>query len=78
MMFLSLTGIFGAGGAALLLTGGAYGTYDFGYWQYTRVTGGGENAFNTSAALGWMITAISLPISLFFKRLADRVEPAEF
>ena len=73
-----MMGIFGAGGAALLLTGGAYGTYDFPFWQYMQITKGGENAQYVMSALGWMITAISIPISLTFKKLADKVEPVEY
>ncbi len=77
-MFLNLCGIFGSGGAALLLTQGAYGTYDFPYWQYVKVTDGESGSTYICAALGWLITLIAMPISLLFKHLADKVEAVEF
>ena len=36
MAMLSVTGILDAGGAALLLTGGAYGTYDISFYLYNN------------------------------------------
>ena len=59
-----------------LFTGGDYDTMTIAFWIYQRTVSGGQTGF--AAALGWMLTLIALPIALFVRWLADKVEPIEY
>ena len=75
MLLMKFCGMLGAGGPVLLFTKGSYGTYTLSYWIYELTTGGGTYR---GAAVGLVMTAISLPISLVFNWLANKVEPIEY
>jgi ABC-type sugar transport system permease subunit len=80
-MFLSICGIFGSGGATYLFgLNGAYGTWDFPFWQYYMIAIATNDSANTymCAALGWFVTLIAAPLSLVFRKLANKVEAVEY
>ena len=66
------------GGAALLLTGGAYGTYDLGYYEFVLTTSGSSASQGLSGALGLLKSLIMLPITLFINYKVRKIEPVEF
>lgn len=76
MLLLQFSGIFGAGGPVLLFTKGQYGTYTLSYWIFEQTQGG--NGVTRGACLGLVLTCITLPIILVFKRWADSIEPIEY
>ena len=78
MFMLAITGILGAGGAALLLTGGEYGTYDLGYYEYVLTTSGSSANQSLAGALGLMKSLIMLPVTLFINYKVKKIEPVEF
>ena len=78
MAMLSVTGILDAGGAALLLTGGAYGTYDISFYLYKYTVSGTLNDQGISGAVGLIKGAIVLPIALIVNRLVNKVETVEY
>ena len=78
MAMLSVTGILDAGGAALLLTGGAYGTYDISFYLYKYTVSGTLNDQGISGAVGLIKGAMVLPIALIVNRLVNKVETVEY
>ena len=78
-MVLMFAGIFSASGASFLLTGGEYGTETFSSWMYkfminnTSGYAGNVNAFNFMAALGMVVTIITLAISLAVRKISDKM-----
>ena len=78
MFMLATTGILGASGAALLLTNGAYGTYDIGFYQYVLTTSGSMADQGLAAALGLLTSLIVLPLTLFVNHMVKKIEPVEF
>ena len=78
MFMLAITGILGAGGAALLLTGGEYGTYDLGFYEYILTTSGSSANQGLAGALGLMKSLIMLPITLFINYRVKKIETVEF
>ena len=78
MAMLSVTGILDAGGAALLLTGGAYGTYDISFYLYKYTVSGTLNDQGIAGAVGLIKGAIVLPVALIINRLVNKVETVEY
>ena len=78
MALLSVTGILDAGGAALLLTGGAYGTYDIGFYLYKYTVSGTLNDQGISGAVGLIKGAIVLPLALIINRFVNKIETVEY
>ena len=78
MALLSITGILDAGGAALLLTGGAYGTYDIGFYLYKYTISGSLNDQGISGAVGLLKGAVVLPIALIVNRFVNKIETVEY
>ena len=78
MALLSVTGILDAGGAALLLTGGAYGTYDVGFYLYKYTVSGSLNDQGLSGAVGLIKGALVLPIALIVNRFVNKIETVEY
>jgi len=76
MLLLQFCGFLGASGPVLLFTKGQFGTYTLSYWIFEQTQGGA--GLNKGAALGLVMTVVSLPVVLIFKRLADKVEPIEY
>jgi ABC-type sugar transport system permease subunit len=80
-MFLSICGIFSAGGGTYLFgLNGAYNTWDYPFWQYYMIALATADSANTymCAALGWFVTLIAAPISLLFRKLSNKVESVEY
>lgn len=78
MLMLQFIGIFGASGPALLLTGGAYGTYDMGYYIYTLTVSGSRASQSLAGAIGLLTGLLTLPLALFIRKLVNKIEPVEF
>ncbi len=78
MMVLSLTGLFTTNGAALLLTGGGYGTYDLGFYNYVLTTSGSKASQGISGAIGLITGTLTLPIALVVNKLVQKIEPIEY
>lgn len=78
IFMLQCIGIFGAGGPALLLTGGAYGTYDISYYVYELTVSGSKSSQAVSGAIGLLQGGLTLPLALLIRRLVNKIEPVEF
>ena len=77
-MVLLTCGIFGASGAVFLLTGGDFGTMTLSAWMYLQLytlSGNQDtsNAFNYMSAVGLVMTAIAITISLLVRKWSDKV-----
>ena len=77
-MVLLTCGIFGASGAVFLLTGGDFGTMTLSAWMYLQLytlSGNQDtsNAFNYMSAVGLVMTAIAITISLVVRKWSDKV-----
>lgn len=74
---LLFCGIFGSTGQAFLLTGGNYGTMTLSVWMYKQVLGNSGNAYTTNvynylSAVGLLITAVAVTISLCIRKFTDK------
>ena len=78
MALLNITGILGAGGPALLLTGGAYGTHDLPYYEYKFTVSGTLNDQGLAGAVGLMKGVLVLPIALTINKLVSKIETVEY
>lgn len=76
MLMLQMSSIFGASGPVLLFTEGKYGTYTLSYWIYEQTISGA--GLTKGACIGFIMTILTLPIILIFKKIADSVEPIEY
>ena len=82
MALLNVTGILDAGSATLLLTGGAYQTYDLPYYLYEFTTG--KNASPTlndqalAGAVGLLKGLLVLPIALIVNSFVNKIETVEY
>lgn len=77
MQLIGLTGILGGGGAALLLTGGNYGTYDLGFYEYTLTVSGSKQSQGIAGAIGLMKGVVVLPLALIMNRIVMHIETVE-
>ena len=78
MYLLSVLGIFNAGGQALLLTGGAYGTFDLPYYEYTLTVGGTSQDQAIGGAMGLIKSIAVFPLAIIMNRIVDKIEAVEF
>lgn len=78
MLLLMFTGILGAGGPALLLTGGAYGTYDLPFYLYKYTVSGTISDQGIAGAVGLVQGAVILPFTLIINKLVKKIEPVEY
>ncbi len=78
MMLLNFTGILDAGGPALLLTGGAYGTYDLPFYLYKYTVSGTLNDQGIAGAVGLLKGLIVLPIALIINKFVGKIESVEY
>ena len=78
MMLLNFTGILDAGGPALLLTGGAYGTYDLPFFLYKYTVSGALNDQGIAGAVGLLKGLIVLPIALIINKFVGKIESVEY
>ena len=76
-MMLALTGILTAGGPALLLTDGNYGTYDLGFFEYKMTVSGTPQSQAIGGAVGLLKGIIILPIALIVNRLVMKIDTVE-
>jgi ABC-type sugar transport system permease subunit len=75
-LLLQFCGFLNASGPILLFTKGKFGTYTLSYWIFEQTQGG--IGLTKGAALGLVMTLVSLPVVLIFKSLAEKVEPIEY
>lgn len=74
MMFAAL---FSSSGAVFLLTGGNYGTQTLASWLYIYLLNnsrsfGGENTYNFLSAVGLVITALAVTISMTVRKISSK------
>ena len=77
-LVLMFCGIFGAGGAVFLLTGGGAGTMTLQAWMYIELldnSGGNYSSgvYNYMSAVGLMLTIVAVCISLAVRRITDKM-----
>ena len=77
-MVLMFCGIFSASGNVFLLTGGEYDTVTLSAWMYLQIfdNAGNQytsNVFNYMSAVGLVVSAIAITISLVIRRYSDKV-----
>lgn len=77
MQVIGVTGILSGSGAALLLTGGAYGTYDLGFYEYTLTVSGSKQSEGIAGAIGLMKGVVTLPLALGMNRIVMNIETVE-
>ena len=77
MQLIGICGILSGGGAALLLTGGAYGTYDLGYWEYVLTISGSKQSQAIAGAVGLFKGMVTLPLALIFHKIVSKIETVE-
>lgn len=75
-LLLTFIGFFNSSGNVLLLTGGKYNTTTISYWMYDQVVVGDK--YNTPAAMGLIMTVLTIPFALVGKWITDRIETVEF
>lgn len=77
MQLLNFTGILTAGGAALLLTNGNYGTYDLGFFEYTLTISGSKQSEAIAGAVGLLKGVVILPLALLINSLIKKIDVVE-
>ena len=77
MQMLNFTGILTAGGAALLLTDGNYGTYDLGFFEYKMTISGSKQSEAIAGAVGLLKGVIILPFALGINSLIKKIDVVE-
>ena len=76
LMFL-VAGILGASGPILVFTNGQYGTSTLAFWIFNKVQGansGGAECYELPAAMGLLMSCISIPLVLLVRWLSEKVE----
>lgn len=76
MLIFSLNGLLMSSGPILLFSGGMYETTTISYWFYEKVIVEGQAGI--SSAFGLLLTCIGLPLVIFTKRAANKVEIVEY
>ena len=74
LFILSFIGIFQASGPILLFQT-PESTYTFSYWIYLQVTAG---SYNYPAAIGLVVTLITLPLVFLVRYLISKIDTVEF
>lgn len=81
MVALSIGGMFGGGLDVMMLTGGEYGTLNFGLWMLRLTLNGAESteynngALNYPAAIGVVLTCVMVPITLTSRKILNKLAP---
>ncbi len=78
MLMLMFTGILTTNGATLLLTQGAYGTYDLGYFEYVLTVSGTKSDQALSGVIGLLKGVIVLPFTLLINHFVSKIEPVRY
>ena len=78
MLMLMFTGILTTNGAALLLTGGSYGTYDLGYYEYVLTVSGTKSDQAISGVIGLLKGLVVLPFTLLINHFVSKIEPVRY
>lgn len=76
-MIMTVCALFGASGEAFLFTGGEYGTETLSSWMYKILINNSgvmesTNVFNYLSAAGFVMTFISVGLSLIIRKFIDR------
>ena len=82
-LIFMMTGLFSASGPVLLFTNGERGTSTLSYWIFAKLYGSGGGGatpagYANVATLGLCLTALLVPIIMFSKKLAERVEAYDY
>ena len=79
-VIFSLTGLLGASGPILLMTGGQHKTSTISYYIFIRTLNGRGSmaAYNLVSATGLVFTAVMFPIILIVKWLSDKIQTVEY
>ena len=77
-LMLTFVGMFGSSGNVFLLTKGEFGTQTLSNWMYMQVYGntaygGNNNAFCYLSAVGLLISAVAITLSLTIRRITNKV-----
>ena len=69
MWIMGFASVWGEYSRSYLLTGGAYGTSNLGYYLFARTIASttGNESYNYPAAVGLILTAIVLPLTLLLR-----------
>lgn len=81
LTILACTGILGASGPILLMTGGGYGTNTISFYMYQKVWNNGAQTasnYNLVSAIGLCFTVVVVPFVYFIRWLADKVPAVEY
>ena len=69
VLLISFTGILASSGPILLFTQGAYKTNTLSYWIYELTLEGTNGSSSLAAAVGMLMTVVTLPIVFIVKRV---------
>lgn len=77
MWLMTFASVWGDFSRVQLLTGGAYNTNNFAYYLFYNTLSAtkGETSYNYPAAIGLLLTAVIVPITLFLRWLSDKIVP---
>ena len=81
MWLMTFAQVWGDFSRVQLLTGGAYNTNNFAYFLFANTLSAtrGETSYNYPAAIGLILTAFVVPVTLFLRWLSNKlVPPVEF
>lgn len=78
MLMLMFTGILTTNGYTLLLTGGSYGTYDLGFYEYILTVSGTKSDQAISGVIGLLKGLIVLPFTLLINFFVNKIEPVRY
>lgn len=75
MWVMSFASVWGEYSRSYLLTGGAYGTSTLGYYLFSRTLASttGQDSYNYPAAIGLLLSAIVIPLTLLLRWGATKV-----
>lgn len=76
-VFMKFLGIFSATAPILLLTQGSFGTMTIDYWMYINTLDTDISQARV-AALGLLMTSISVPVSLIVRKITNKIETVEY
>ncbi len=71
MLVMTTVGAIGASGPILLFTQGQYDTWTLSYWIFDQVAVSGSTSYELPAALGVIMTVITVPLVLLVKKITS-------
>ena len=77
MWLMTFASVWGNYNRVLLLTDGAHRTKNFAYYLFASSLSAtqGEESYNYPAAIGLLLTAVVVPITLFLRWLSNKFVP---